>query len=372
MRYVYLMVFLFGFLQVGTAQNLLTNGSFEDENICTEYNKNCAPEAWICTTLTANYYFDIADWAFQGNHFVGLITGNRERPSVRSFIRSRLACALRKDSQYRIEFYLRSRHEVLDSVGIYFSSTDILFEKRSYKQLVPAVLVQDPVKRGDTFTSGWKKVSLLYTATGTENFITIGSFKKQEYQYQFPPEINGSYYLYLDSVQLIPVNPNERICDDLDSMKIAMYDENERHVLLERKVAYYRRKPPEVPLPSTTVLQQIDTLVIPDILFASGSARLNEKSFFVLDSFCLAVAKRSVDSMIIDGHTDSIGGLQYNNKLSTGRAEAVLDYILKRTPLAPDKTLTHAYAYLRPLVSNKSAAGRQRNRRVEIYLFTHE
>jgi outer membrane protein OmpA-like peptidoglycan-associated protein len=169
-----------------------------------------------------------------------------------------------------------------------------------------------------------------------------------------------------------PVNPHELVCNDVDSMKAVLYEENERHVLLERKVAYYRRKAPEVTLPSTTVLQQIDTLVIPDILFASGSARLNEKSFSVLDSFCLAVARKSVDSMIVDGHTDSIGGLQYNNKLSTGRATAVLDYILKRTPISPGKTLTHAYAYLRPLASNKTAAGRQRNRRVEIYLFTHE
>jgi outer membrane protein OmpA-like peptidoglycan-associated protein len=372
MRYVHLLVILLGCFHVPRAQNLLANGSFEEENICTEYKKNCAPEAWICTSLTANYYFDIADWAFHGNHFVGLITGNRDRPSMRSFVRSRLACALRRGSQYKIDFYLRSRHDVLDSVGVYFSPTDILFEKRSYKQLVPAMILRDSVRSADTFTSGWKKVSLLYTATGTENFITIGSFKKEEYRYDYPPEINGSYYLYLDSVQMNPVNPHELVCNDVDSMKAVLYEENERHVLLERKVAYYRRKAPEVTLPSTTVLQQIDTLVIPDILFASGSARLNEKSFSVLDSFCLAVARKSVDSMIVDGHTDSIGGLQYNNKLSTGRATAVLDYILKRTPISPGKTLTHAYAYLRPLASNKTAAGRQRNRRVEIYLFTHE
>ena len=61
------------------AQNLLMNGGFEEENICTEYEKNCAPEGWISTSLYADYYFDDAPNAFEGNHFVGLVLSNAEK-----------------------------------------------------------------------------------------------------------------------------------------------------------------------------------------------------------------------------------------------------------------------------------------------------
>ena len=47
-----------------SGQNLISNPGFEDENICTEYNKNCAPEGWIAVSLYANYYFDELGMAF--------------------------------------------------------------------------------------------------------------------------------------------------------------------------------------------------------------------------------------------------------------------------------------------------------------------
>ena len=55
MRLVILICF---FSSPAVAQNLLMNEGFEEENICTEFIKNCAPEGWISTSLTSNYYFD--------------------------------------------------------------------------------------------------------------------------------------------------------------------------------------------------------------------------------------------------------------------------------------------------------------------------
>src|SRR5580704_12675083 len=130
MRYFFLLL-LFPFCV--DAQNILPNGGFEDENICTEYGKNCAPEAWIATSLRANYYFDDQPHAHAGNHFVGLITGNLVTPGIRSFIRTQLLCRLQKDHQYNLEFFVRSNHSVFDSIGVYFSINDFLFDKRYFK-----------------------------------------------------------------------------------------------------------------------------------------------------------------------------------------------------------------------------------------------
>src|SRR5687768_9611770 len=127
MRSIYSIIILV-FLQVqSVAQNLVANGDFEDENICTEYTKNCAPEAWIATSLYANYYFDQANRAYEGRHFVGVAAGNIRSKSVRNFVRTRLLCGLRKGSQYRLELYVNSPHDILDSIGAYFTTMDFMF-----------------------------------------------------------------------------------------------------------------------------------------------------------------------------------------------------------------------------------------------------
>ena len=48
------------------SQSLLLNGNFEEENICTEYKVNCAPEAWLTNDDVFNNYFKDADRAYQG------------------------------------------------------------------------------------------------------------------------------------------------------------------------------------------------------------------------------------------------------------------------------------------------------------------
>jgi len=371
MRYCYCIFVLCFNLKI-YSQDLLANGSFEEENICTEYNKNCAPEGWIGNAFLINYYFDTEGWARDGSHFIGLIAGNKELKSKRSFIRSRLLCGLRKGHQYKLEFYLRSRHSVLDSLGIYFSSTDFLYEKKPYTQLKPSLVFRDTLAAFALENRQWRKISFYYTATGEENFITIGSFKKLEYRYSLPPEYKGNYYLYLDAISMRPVDKHELLCKDADRMRSVIYAENERHSLLEKRVTFYMRKVPVEITPHLTLLQQIDTLVIPDILFATASAKLNEASFKVLDSFCVALSSKNIDSIIIDGHTDSIGTLAYNNKLSADRAGSVSTYIKNKLSLNQRFYFVHHYAYLRPIASNTNAAGRQRNRRVEIYLYSYE
>jgi len=354
------------------AQNLVANGGFEDENICAEYKQNCAPEAWINSSLKSYNYFDIGGSAFEGRHFIGVITGNSRINSVRSFMRTRLLCGLRKDHRYVLQFYIRSRHAVTDSLGVYFSATDFLFEKRHYSQLAPAVYVRDSSKQIARNDTSWKKISLLYTATGEENFLTIGCFKRQEYKYYAPPEIQGNYYLYIDDMQFLPVDTRETLCTKSDSNKAVIYADNVRHGLLESRIRYYTKNVPEEPALPSTLLQQIDTLIIPDVLFATASAKLNDNMVSILDSFCLQLALRNIDSLLVEGHTDSIGALEYNNTLSADRAGAVSAYIISHANIESNIFRVRHFAYLRPVSSNQTPQGRQRNRRVEIYLYTWE
>ncbi|MCG6939604.1 MAG: OmpA family protein [Gammaproteobacteria bacterium] len=74
---------------------------------------------------------------------------------------------------------------------------------------------------------------------------------------------------------------------------------------------------------------------------------------------------KSVDSVIIEGHTDSTGDAAFNQQLSEKRAEAV-----KAEAVAnganPDKITTVGYGETKPIADNSTREGRAKNRRVEI------
>ena len=67
----------------------------------------------------------------------------------------------------------------------------------------------------------------------------------------------------------------------------------------------------------------------------------------------------------MDGYTDSIGSEEYNMKLSEQRAEGVRKYLIGQG-IVPDNVLAKGFGKDNPVASNDTAAGRQKNRRVEM------
>ena len=356
------------FSSAAAAQNLLMNGGFEDENICTEFIKNCAPEGWMSTSLKSDYYFDDVKNAHEGRHFIGLmVTGDVYTPKPHNYVRSRLLCALRAGSHYRFDCYIRSVHRVLDSVGIYFSADDILYRKKRLQDSLPQLWIRPALS--DPETKAWQKVSLEYTATGNENFIAIGDFMKRPHPLLTTPDLGIDFYFFVDDVSLVPLNPNEKICVDTGRIKEEEYDTNERHALLEKKVYRYSRNPPGIMPATITVLQRIDTLVIPDVLFATNSFALNKKANAMLDSFITRAGPLNIDSLVVEGHTDSTGSAQLNAKLSQYRAGSVASYL---RPFFRREIIIRGKGSERPVADNRTVAGRKKNRRVEVYLYVRE
>jgi outer membrane protein OmpA-like peptidoglycan-associated protein len=357
MRKLYILGFLICVQYLSYTQNLLPNPSFEEENICTEYDKNCAPEAWIATSLYANYYFDQLPRSYDGRHFIGLSAGHLWKKGVRNFIRTRLLCALRKDNKYRLTFYVNSRWNILDSIGVYFSPGDFLFEKRRFNAIQPQLWSADGRDSSNPPYTEWQKIELTYTATGTEQYISIGNFKRVDYSGIKKAEYRDEYYFFLDMVSLTPMDPKEKICPGSDSVQNIIYGENPRHEMLQKWMYYYSKNPPKPdPLPQTRMqsISRIDTLIIPDIFFATASYELSPKSFTVLDSFANKLQGYFIDSVIIEGHTDSVGTLSYNEKLSVNRAGSVKEYLVQHLNTLEPKTRWRGFAFLRPATSNKT------------------
>ncbi len=104
-----------------------------------------------------------------------------------------------------------------------------------------------------------------------------------------------------------------------------------------------------------------------DILFESGSSALTETSIQNVEKIGKILAKYSDDRIRVVGHTDSVGGKAYNEELSLRRADAV-----KRVLVGcgvQDKQITAlGMGEAQPVATNDSAAGRKKNRRVELHI----
>jgi outer membrane protein OmpA-like peptidoglycan-associated protein len=342
------------------------NGGFEEENICSEYQKNCAPEGWISTSLYADYYFDDAANASQGQHFIGLVLSDASRLNGRNFIRSRLLCGLRKGAQYKLDFHIRSLHDVFDSVGVYFSSNDFLYQREKIRGSQPQVFLE---KAGLKPSREWQKVSLTYTASGEENFIAIGDFKKRSHELAGRPDLGRDYYFFIDSISLVPLSANEHPCKGAEAIHEEEYEFNVRHTQLDRLMYVYTKNPPPVQPAPKTVLQRVDTIVIPDVLFATNSYLLGEKAKEVLQELTEGTKDVRIDSVVVEGHTDNQGSQVRNQTLSLNRAASVVTFL---RPSINVPITAKAFASEKPVADNRTPGGRQKNRRVEIYLYIRE
>ncbi len=106
--------------------------------------------------------------------------------------------------------------------------------------------------------------------------------------------------------------------------------------------------------------------------FHSGRADILEPMKPVLARVA-EVFKKNGENIIIAGHTDNVplkkgGRFKTNLQLSMARAASVADFFLSEGSIAPDRISTMGFGEHRPLDSNDTPQGRQKNRRVEIIL----
>ncbi|MEI5999106.1 OmpA family protein [Paraburkholderia bengalensis] len=102
-----------------------------------------------------------------------------------------------------------------------------------------------------------------------------------------------------------------------------------------------------------------------DANFAVGSATLMPAATARLDDFIAANQGVDIDHLTIAGYTDSTGSARLNNRLSAARARAVQGY-LANGGLRASKWDVQGYGSASPVSPNTTAAGRAKNRRVEI------
>jgi outer membrane protein OmpA-like peptidoglycan-associated protein len=102
-----------------------------------------------------------------------------------------------------------------------------------------------------------------------------------------------------------------------------------------------------------------------DVLFDTGKYTLRPAARERLARLAGIVAAHPGLKLEADGYTDSTGSDEFNQRLSERRAQAVIDY-LKTQGLPESNLSSHGEGSSTPVAPNDTAAGRQKNRRVEI------
>ena len=104
------------------------------------------------------------------------------------------------------------------------------------------------------------------------------------------------------------------------------------------------------------------------LTFDSGKAQIKPESFDLLAKVEKAIDVFPRSELIIEGHTDSFGGDDLNQKLSQERAESVQQYMINAMRIPTYRLIATGYGETRPVASNETESGRKRNRRIDIVI----
>lgn len=359
MHYFSLLYFLFAGCQLlAQSENLVPNASFEQYKMLPDdisQGRKCLVDWVIPNEIGAgDYYHDGCKTRKASTHknyfgkqeprtgsaYMGLCITNK----FREYIQVKLKASLVKDSQYKIVFYI----SCADKSGLgTVNEFNALFSDKPFK--VPNnedLLIVPKVKFTGEFNNKkeWVELSAIYTATGSENYLTFGSFTYEENGIKHG-QINGvskyAHY-YIDDVSVTLIDKPNGIKDS-----ISVAEATEKNALI-----YSANK----------------TYVFDKFLFESGKSELPENNYPELDDLIVFLNKNPHLKIRITGHTDNIGNESDNKKLSYNRANAIKSYLIKKG-INERSISIEGKGDSEPLISNETEEGRKINRRVEITLF---
>src|SRR5690606_24085918 len=101
------------------------------------------------------------------------------------------------------------------------------------------------------------------------------------------------------------------------------------------------------------------------LLFDVNKSNLSEASKGNLDELAETLKKYEDTNILIEGHTDSTGTDEINDRLSDERAASVTQYLTAQG-VAAHRITSEGYGSDQPIADNETSEGRQANRRVEV------
>jgi outer membrane protein OmpA-like peptidoglycan-associated protein len=114
---------------------------------------------------------------------------------------------------------------------------------------------------------------------------------------------------------------------------------------------------------STALLVHFDS----DTFFVPDSAALDPSGRSALATAAGVINDGHRTAVVVQGHTDSVGGEEHNRSLSERRARSVASYLIGHG-VDPSRVTTAGLGESQPMASNDTPSGRRQNRRVDVLL----
>jgi outer membrane protein OmpA-like peptidoglycan-associated protein len=170
----------------------------------------------------------------------------------------------------------------------------------------------------------------------------------------------------LDACPLQPGPIESRGCPDVDRDGDTVVDSKDRCPV--------EFGPPPDGCPRKYTLVEVDKYQIrikQQIKFATAKYRVLPASYPVLNQVVQVLNDYPKMRILVEGHTDNRGKAASNMRLSSRRAESVMDYLVSKG-ISPDRLESIGYGSTKPVATNRTNAGRTKNRRTEFRIVALE
>ncbi len=360
--------------------NLLLNGGFEDVNTCTEYNSECGVEGWFyLKDVKAQMLAADSSNKITGANTFGIFYTWLGYTNFSPLIGSILPCFLQKGKQYKFGGIVAAtlNGKLNFKIGVCFGEKFYVPNRPFAKSMQPdSISNLTPIAN-----TPYYKFEYSFTATGKERYLTFGTYIEQDTVVDKKKQLIGvqTVSVMLDNFSLTPADEQETFCPAYTANGKMIYNYNYRHKEMDYSLygkgelaikfnysdsnLITRQKEP-VPV----IIR--DTLKLGDVFFDFNKANLKPEASTILANYFLSKSQNnSIDSIYIEGHTDSIGSEKRNLELSLQRCAAVKNWLTMNSITTTEILFVHPFGKSRPITTNSTASGRALNRRVELIIF---
>ncbi len=361
-NYIKILFLLFPFLLF--SQNLVQNPSFENTKRCSEiigaFDHNL--KNWTSPTFGTTDLFNTCakgqvgipnnynglQQAKDGNKYAGFYLYSDD--NYREYVQVELSKKLEKGENYKVEFFVSLAENsdfAIKNIDYLLSANELntsIFREMSERQLK-----KNNVSNFKIYTiendryydnkSSWTLISSEFTAQGNEKYLTIGNFlknSKTEKLLVSNKNRNNMSYYYIDLVSLQDAN----------------WEENKpKEIAIETK-----KDDIEIALNKDYTFQ--------NVIFDFNSSELSKDAKMEINTVYNFLIENLNTKIIISGHTDNVGDTKFNQALSEKRAKSVSDYFIN-LGLNKNRISFVGYGSEKPISTNETEDGRNKNRRVE-------
>lgn len=338
-------------------ENVVANPGFEDhptlERSLTSFNDQIT--SWLPASPTPDFF--ITPTAARGGlAFAGIRVYSIHKDI--EYIQNKLNHQLIRGQKYCFSAYVKlgpSSSFATDAFGVHFSPNAIQFKKLDESGLTPDLSLDNEYL---TFKSRWMVMQCSYTADGTENWMTIGSFKPiDSIHIKSVFGRGGESYYYIDDVSLVPIDKDEECPCNIDGSNGSVDMSPKRPSLTSASKQQFQQK--------IGSMEIGDRLILEDIFFNIDKYDILPESEIVLKELVDILNKYPKIVLEVSGHTSNTGDYDHNVNLSKKRAIYVGAYLIQKG-IDGARIQTKGYGPDMPIAENDTEENRKQNRRVEI------